>query len=490
MVAAILVFGGLFAAGLGWANGANDIANSFGVAVGSNTLSVTKALIIGAIFEFLGAVLTGSSVAKAISKGIVDPETFAADPRGVAMFTAAMFSVLVGTFFWTAFATYKSLPVSITHGVIGSLVGVSLVSLGPESVHWEKVGMTASGWILSPVLGGIFSAFLWVITKKAVFSGDDARSDRMSRMLVPVYVGITMCVLTFFMAAKGPPAVKAAIKEVPGMGIWLPFLIGVISLIVCFALMPTFDKCLKPKGAAVGPDAEKSEELDELAKPKEPASETAPTAEQPEDTSAEAPADDTVATADVHVAVEVSEKPQEKVAAVEKPGEYFFIILVVLSSCVVAFAHGGNDVGNAIGPFSSLLEMEVLNEIVVTPSIPVWVVLGGAAFFSIGVLSYGKNVIGTVGTGITSLTPARAYCAQFGAAISVMIASYLGLPVSTSHTICGSVIAVGLADCAKVEWSKLQRVFLSWIITIPAAMIVSIFVFCLVDYSNYRNGTE
>ncbi|MDP6415458.1 MAG: anion permease, partial [Gammaproteobacteria bacterium] len=164
----------------------------------------------------------------------------------------------------------------------------------------------------------------------------------------------------------------------------------------------------------------------------------------------------------------------------EKKFHYFtvervFAVLMVVTACGMAFAHGSNDVANAIGPVAAVIS--IAREDVVTQSAPVsiWVLLLGGMGIVIGLATFGRHVIATVGKKITHLTPSRGFAAELAAATTIVIASGTGIPVSTTHTLVGAVLGVGMArGISAIDLNVVRRIFMSWLITIPAGAILSI----------------
>ena len=152
--------------------------------------------------------------------------------------------------------------------------------------------------------------------------------------------------------------------------------------------------------------------------------------------------------------------------------------LQILSACFVAFAHGANDVANAIGPVAAVLDIIKNGAISDVAAVPPWLLAFGGIGIVIGLATWGWRVIETIGKKITELTPTRGFCAEFGAATTILVASKCGLPISTTHCLVGAVLGVGLARGIKaLNLSMLKDIVLSWIITIPASAIMSILVF-------------
>jgi PiT family inorganic phosphate transporter len=148
--------------------------------------------------------------------------------------------------------------------------------------------------------------------------------------------------------------------------------------------------------------------------------------------------------------------------------EKIFAPLVIVTSCSVAFAHGANDVANAIGPLAAVVEIAKTGSVPQKVSVDMWILVLGGAGIAAGLLILGHRVIKTVGTGITDLTPSRGVAADIATTTTVLACSKIGLPISTTHTLVGAVIGVGLArGITAVNVKVVRSIFVSWIVTIP-----------------------
>ena len=159
--------------------------------------------------------------------------------------------------------------------------------------------------------------------------------------------------------------------------------------------------------------------------------------------------------------------------------ERVFGVLMVVTACAMAFAHGSNDVANAIGPVAAVVGIvQSGGEIASKSAIPIWILLLGGGGIVLGLMMYGKHVIATIGKNITELTPSRGFAATLAAATTVVIASGTGLPISTTHTLVGAVLGVGLArGIGALNLTVVRTIFLSWIVTLPAGALMSILFF-------------
>jgi len=158
--------------------------------------------------------------------------------------------------------------------------------------------------------------------------------------------------------------------------------------------------------------------------------------------------------------------------------EKIFGILMMVTACAMAFAHGSNDVANAIGPVAAVINIAQSGTVTQSAALPMWVLALGGGGIVIGLATYGRRVMETVGEGITQLTPSRGFAATLAAATTVVLASGTGLPISTTHTLVGAVLGVGLArGIDALNLRVVSTIFISWVITLPAGAILSIMFF-------------
>ncbi|RTZ67212.1 MAG: phosphate permease [Aquificaceae bacterium] len=158
--------------------------------------------------------------------------------------------------------------------------------------------------------------------------------------------------------------------------------------------------------------------------------------------------------------------------------EKIFAILMVFTASAMAFAHGSNDVANAVGPMAAVISLAESGELASKSSMPSWVLLVGGIGIIIGLATLGYKVIATVGKNITELTPSRGFSAEIAAATTVVLATYTGLPVSTTQVLVGAILGVGLArGIAAIDLRVVGNIFMSWVITLPAGAFLSIVFF-------------
>ncbi len=365
--------------------GANDVANNVGPAVGSKALTLTTAIIIAAIFEAAGALIAGGEVVKTIKKGIIDISAFGgnADP-----FIWAMMAALLAAALWLNFATAMKAPVSTTHSIVGGVMGAGIAAAGFSIVSWGTMGKIAASWVISPVLGGIIAAaFLYAIKKSIVFKEDKVAS---AKKWVPVFVAIMSWAFVTYLTLKG-------LKK-----IW-PHVVETLNYIPLVSLEVTKKPTL---GVALTLGL--------------------------------------IVAMIVYVLVKRSlNKNSAKLENTKASVNTLFTIPLIFAAALLSFAHGANDVANAIGPLAAINDAVVNGGISSKAEIPLWVMAVGALGIALGLALYGPKLIKTVGSEITELDQIRAFSIAMAASITVIIASQLGLPVSSTHIAIGGVFGVG-----------------------------------------------
>ncbi len=163
--------------------------------------------------------------------------------------------------------------------------------------------------------------------------------------------------------------------------------------------------------------------------------------------------------------------------------ERIFGVLMVITACAMAFAHGSNDVANAVGPVAAVVSVARSGDVTQEAIVPIWILVLGGIGIVLGLATYGHRVIATVGQNITALTPSRGFAAGLAAAATIVLASGTGLPISTTHTVVGAILGVGLArGIAAINLRVVGGIFMSWIITVPAGAVLSVLFFMLLRW--------
>lgn len=465
----ILVLVVIFGLYMAWGIGANDVANAMGTSVGSGALTLRRAVIVAAIFEFSGAVLVGTNVSETVRQGIVDPALFASDGTS---FMLGMLASLLAAGVWLQLASYKGWPVSTTHTIVGAIVGFGTVYGGLSAIHWDKVGMIAASWIISPLLSGTLSYMIFRFLLRRIFH--DPRPLRSAKKLAPYIVFFVFVILTLTLVFKGLKNVNLDLGLAAAFGLASGVAL-VASLITVWLVSrmrtPNQQEANNVDEIVTNPDV--IEALKKATKHLERVQRT---------TSGDIRVEVTDALSEVR---RLRYESERRYAFHTNSSEYqhvekLFAYLQILSACFVAFAHGANDVANAIGPMSAVISVAMAGgeSIAAKAPVPLWVLGLGGFGIVLGLATWGWRVMETVGRNITHLTPTRGFSAEISAALTIVLASKLGLPISTTHTLVGAVIGVGLArGISAVNLVTLRDVAISWLVTLPAGASLAIIFF-------------
>jgi inorganic phosphate transporter, PiT family len=451
---------------MAWNIGANDVANAMGTSVGSKALSLKKAVFLAAILEFSGAFFVGSSVSETIQKGIIDPAIFHADPQ---VFVLGMMGSLLATGILLQFASYFGLPISTTHAIVGAVLGFGAMVGGFDAIHWAEVGWIIASWILSPLLSGIAAYLIFLlIQKKILFALNPIEA---ARWLAPFFV--FMCFIVASLSICGNEQIFGPIDFFQAFSIscCFSFAAALLSHRVFRSRPPPSTLLPSNFHPVQAVSLEKAlHHMQRVHLSNRSANYAARISRilhdvrtLSDDVKKEAPFHDS--TAQYH--------------GVEKT----FVFLQILSACLVAFAHGANDVANAIGPVAAVLGVLKTNAFSSYSTVPAWLLALGGAGIVIGLATWGWRVIETIGSKITELTPTRGFAAEFGAAFTILFASKLGMPISTTHALVGAVFGVGMARGLKaLNLQTLKEIVVSWVVTIPLCAILSIVLFYLLKW--------
>src|ERR671932_385337 len=402
-----------------WNLGADDVANAMGTSVGSKAVTLRQALVIAGILEFTGAVLFGHEVSATLATEVVNPELFAGMPQ---LLMLGMVSVLVACGLWLQIATSRGWPVSSSHAVVGAIAGFSWVAAGVGAVDWSNIRVISLAWVVTPVVSGIIAAGFYSVIKYSIL-------DR--------------------------PNPIVQLRE------WIPWLSATLLSVFGVIVLPTlFDR---PLFQAL----------------------PVPAHDLPIATGAVAAVALTIISWRKLASFTTLANPPDSPIAnspFPNPVERLLGRFQVLSACFVAFAHGSNDVGNAIAPLAAIAYILRTGSVPLSGfSIPLWILILGGGGIVFGLAVWGKNVIATIGENIIPLQPSSGFCAELATATTILLASRFGIPVSTSHALVGGVVGIGLIqDWKSVRFQTLQGIALAWIITLPIAAGLGAIIFvCL-----------
>jgi phosphate/sulfate permease len=492
---------------------------------------MVQACIIACFTEFLGAVLLGANTAETIKGGILSIDYYVNQPE---MLMLAMLCALVGSATWVLLATKKGWPVSSTHSVVGAIIGTGIAAFGGNSISWgwDGVAQIVTSWFLSPVAAGIVAAIIYTITKHAILRR--VESFKWGIRLVPVYFFFTAAIEVFYIIYKGAPGTDAssmslgaiigisigcaAVCAAFGQFFFCPWVVRRVKgrenlkwyhifVIPVLSKRPTIEQAdveehanSPPLSVCTNPSDQGQVEESEKTKAKELENEVI----EQENIDAEATTKKGWAATKFAeykkkfidaalngVRQDVRNLDNDKLQTIhanaeifEDDAEYLFSFLQIITACMASFAHGSNDVSNAVGPISSIFEVWNTGAVDVSGKvpIPVWILVYGGAAIDLGLLTMGYRIMRSMGNNITFFTPSRGFCAELAAALTVLTCSKLGLPVSTTHCITGASAAIGLCNTdgyKAVNWKMLLWCFFSWFITLPAAGLVSGLMFAM-----------
>lgn len=465
----ILVMAVLFGVYMAWGIGANDVANAMGTSVGSGALTLKRAVIFAALLEFAGAVLAGSHVSETVRKGIIDLSMFANDGMS---FMLGMLAALLAAGVWLQIASFKGWPVSTTHSIVGAIVGFGAAYGGIAAVHWDKVGAIVASWVVSPLLSGVISYVIFRMLLRTIFY--KAEPLKAAKKLTPYLVFLVFAILTLTMVFKGLKNLKLDLSF--SVALLIAIAIGTLAALISAWLVSRIKETPRTdsNGATNPAQAEYLQKCLQKATRNLQRVQSA-TAGTPE-VNVSGLIDDVL-----QLQIETKKHYEFHTDNTElQKVERLFVYLQILSACMVAFAHGANDVANSIGPMSAVIEVARAGgeTIAAQAPVPLWVLVLGGIGIVIGLATWGWRVMETIGTKITHLTPTRGFSAEIGAATTVVIASKLGLPISTTHTLVGAVLGVGLArGISAINLNMVRDIAISWIVTIPAGATLAIVFF-------------
>jgi len=394
----VLVIGYAFGFYMAWNIGANDVANSMASAVGAKAITIRQAIFIAAVLNILGATFVGSHVTETIRKGIVATDILG-DPQQAMIGALA---ALLASALWVSFATWKSLPVSTTHSIVGAMIGFGIMVGGMDVINWSKLGAVVMSWIVSPLFSLIISFVVLKIIMRFILSSRDALAAALRWS--PFFIASTGFVVVLSFVLKTPLGRKLALSTTTAL---------LIAVIVAIAL-GILGRWLLQKYA-------------------------------------------------------------QRKGLVGAEGVFRYI--QVGTSCYVALAQGANDVANAIGPLAVIYFLVNTGSVGEKVPVPIFLLLFGGIGIACGIWMAGHRVMKTMGTKITTLTNTRGFSVEFAAATTVLIASKLGLPVSTTHAAVGGVMGVGLArGLEAVNFRIIFQIMIYWVLTVPAAAITSMLI--------------
>jgi PiT family inorganic phosphate transporter len=313
-------------------------------------------------------------------------------------------------------ATWFGLPISTTHAIVGAIVGFGAVGLGTDAVAWSKVAQIVASWATSPLMGGLLAFGIFHLIRRLILDRENPLLE--ARRHGPIFFFVVFFIIGLVTLFKGLKNLNLDF-DLPE-AVLLSCGLGVVGAVIGRVLLLR-------------------------------------TGEE-EDTS--------------------KRNGRGRGGRRFRNVESVFVVLQILTACAVAFAHGSNDVANAVGPLAAILNIEQGLDLAKKSAVAPWMLIVGGIGIVVGLATWGYRVMETVGKKITELTPSRGFAAELAAAITIVLASRLGIPVSTTHILVGSVLGVGLArGIGALDMRVVGHILVSWVATLPIAAGLSIFFY-------------
>lgn len=433
--------------------GSNDLANSFGTTYGSKVLTVAQIIGLASVFEFTGSLVLGSPVTNTLAGSISNVAFFKSQPY-VLMY--GMLCALAGSSTWLYTATYLGLPVSTTHSIVGGIMGFSLVYKGADGVVWLKsvpdfpyvagfVPIVIS-WVSSPLICAIISAGIYSTIRYTIVRSPHA--VQRSLYSLPISVFFTFFIEFLFILSKGA---GSRITWDMGTTAWVSICIATAASVLSLGFIPPLQKKI---AAYVVPD--KNTDLSGVV---------------------------ITDLSGAHVDLSGALVPADEMY--DPRVEYSFSYLQIFTSICTSFAHGANDVSNAVGPLAAIWYIHENNAVASKIEVPIWILALGGSGIVVGLATYGVKIMEVLGKKITYISPMRGFSAELATALVVSFASKYGLPISSTQCITGAVVGISLCDknLRDINWKILGRIFLSWIFTILVTGTISAAIFSQGVYS-------
>ncbi|PIC28094.1 hypothetical protein B9Z55_020124 [Caenorhabditis nigoni] len=452
-----LIVGIILAFLLGAGMGANDVSNAFGTSVGSGVVTIIQAYIMASIFETLGSVLVGWSVTDTMRKGVVDTTQYANDPKELLLGQVA---ILGGCAAWLMIATVFHMPVSTTHSLVGATVGFSIVLRGFDGIQWMAIVKIVASWFISPILSGTISCIIYIIVDHTVLR--TANPVKSGLRALPVFYFVCLAFNALMIFWDGSKLLK--FDQIPSWGIVI-IVIGVGFLAAAFAhfvMKPRIQAKIQDSEVPPTPpcfsDMESGRGSAELKEIKNGDEQIQPKPEQ----------------APGKVRKFFNWLLPDRSRVDSRSTTQLFSTIQVFTACFAGFAHGAQDVSNAVAPLAALISIYRYKSVEQKEVVPIYVLLYGVFAICVGLWVLGHRVIKTVGQKMSEINPASGFTIEFGAAMTSLLASKIGLPISTTHCLVGSVVAVGSIRSGEgIKWSIFRNIVISWVVTLPVAGAIS-----------------
>eukprot|EP00835_Amoeboradix_gromovi_P004074 NODE_298_length_11435_cov_0.210303.p2 type:complete len:489 gc:universal NODE_298_length_11435_cov_0.210303:5912-7378(+) len=460
--------------------GSNDVSNSFSTSVGSGSITLLQACTIAVFTEFFGAVLLGSNTTKTIS-GIVNNDLFEYNPS---LLMLAMCCSLIGSSVWTICASRMGLSVSCTHAVIGAMCGAVLISFGPEAINWSfssGIGKIVASWVAAPFVSGVVAVVLFLSTRNYVLIHHN--SFERAQKAVPWYFALAFFINTFLIVSESGFFKRLELSLFTKTGCSL--LIASVSFgFTKFNFVPWMVRNIENN------EDLKFHHMFYISQvPTQPIRKLKIKQIEANNTFVDKlkgymlrgvnkdirEGKDSEHVDKVHGAAEIFDSKTEEM----------YSYLQVFTAICASIAHGSNDVSNAIGPLSTIYYVYKNNKVPDEVPVPMELLVFGGIAIDIGLFTLGYAVISSLGHKITLLSPSRGFCSEMATSLTVVVASSMGIPLSTTHCITGAMTCIGLCNGTwrAINWKMLGKTFFSWVVTLPMAGLISGSAFYFAAYS-------
>ncbi|KAL3480539.1 phosphate transporter [Aspergillus californicus] len=520
-----------------WNIGANDVANSFASSVSSRSLTLKQAMLVAACMEFAGSVSVGSRVAETVRERIIDPHLYDSEPA--VLMLAMMCAIIGSSTFLTIatrFGLPVSTTHSIIGGLVGA--GTASVGIKQVHWGWHGVAQVFAAWGIAPGISGILGAVMFLITKHFVLSSKYAvhralfsipvysfitvgaltmlivwkgiqldvelSSMQVAVAVITVASGFTILQILFLLpylwrrvmnedwqlkwyhAWRGPWLLMRPLPSPPPA--------GRTSLRIKDYyqghLTPDELKCLRAsehllQSIQTAQGYNDPERLDgttaslvEGVPPRPPG----PWNAWPvlwwriqrilyhglEQDVIKAQQRQTILTWDI-------QDMHARASRFDNRAEYMYSSLQILTAATASFVHGANDVANAIAPFATTYLVWQSGDIQGEVPVPTWVLAFGGGAIVLGLMTYGYHLMRNLGNRLTLMSPSRGFCMELSSAMTILMATRLRLPVSTTQCIAGASIGVGLAngDWRCINMRLVAWIYFGWVITVPVTALIS-----------------
>ncbi|KAI6213034.1 Phosphate transporter [Aphelenchoides besseyi] len=451
-----IVLGFILAFVLGFAQGANDVSNAFATSVGSKVLTLRKAYILATIMESLGTILVGYNVSDTVRKGVVDLELFKDCPEELML---GQLAIMGAASIWLLLATFIQAPVSTTHAIFGATLGFAIVLRGTDGIQWDEILKIVLSWVVSPVLSGLVSTAMYILIDHAVLRRRHPIRDGLRTL--PIIYFICISFITFAVSYQG-----SKVLHLSSIPLWVSLLVsfglGLLSaLIFRFFFSKRLERWVNKKPIAKV-DLMNTKEVD--------CSVSTISSSEFSNIDLE---DNRCNTRKVQTFA-ISPKQFIRWALPDRKREpdpktlRLFSAVQIFTACLAGFSHGANDVSNAVAPLTALLIINRDHSVEQHGQTPL-------VFFVVRSVCYlCWSVIKKVGSQLSAINPSSGFVIEFGASVTVLIASKIGIPISTTHALVGSIVAVGCVRSGEgINWSIFRNIALSWFLTLPSAGVIA-----------------